>query len=369
MRKTNLLTSIILVLTFFFIGNSFSQELKDVKLLGATEVKDQAMSGTCWCFSVVSILESELMKQGIEHPDLSEMFIVRNIYFEKAKNYLLRQGFTRFTEGAFGHDVFPSVAKYGIVPQSVYPNTSGGAINHMGFDVKLKAFLDSVLVNIPISPDWQNNYNRMLDEKFGKVPEKFTYEGNEYTPREFADKILKFNQDDYIGLTSFTHHPFYKPFNVEVPDNYSGGLFYNIPIDELIEATKYAVMHDYTVGWDADVSNRFFSQKLGFAMNPENKTELSSPVNPDEKEIAYTQDTRQKLFENLTTQDDHLMHIIGLKQTGAGKTFFYVKNSWGPVGPLKGFIDVSETYFGINTITLVLPLNALSPELRAKIGK
>jgi bleomycin hydrolase len=222
---------------------------------------------------------------------------------------------------------------------------------------------------MPISNDWQNNYNKMLDEKFGKVPDKFTFEGKEYTPKQFADNILKFNPDDYIGLTSFTHHPFYKAFNVEVPDNYSGGLFYNIPIDELIEAAKYAVLHDYTVGWDADVSNSYFNQKSGWAMVPKDKADLKGTVNPDDEEISYTQNSRQELFENLTTQDDHLMHIVGLKQTGNGKTFFYVKNSWGPMGSLQGFINVSDTYFGINTITLFLPLNALSPELRAKIGK
>ena len=368
MKKISLL--VIIVFSFLFVNNSFPQELKDVKLLGTTEVKDQAMSGTCWCFSVISILESELIKRGVEHPDLSEMYVVRNIYFDKAKNYILRQGFTRFTEGAFGHDVFPCIAKYGIVPQDAYPNTmAGGKINHMGFDTQLKKFLDSVLVNMPISNDWQNNYIKMLDEKFGKVPDKFTFEGKEFTPKQFANEILKFNPDDYIGLTSFTHHPFYNAFNVEVPDNYSGGLFYNIPVDELIEAAKYAVLHDYTVGWDADVSNSYFNQKSGWAMVPKDKADLKGTVNPDDEEISYTQNSRQELFENLTTQDDHLMHIVGLKQTGNGKTFFYVKNSWGPMGSLQGFINVSDTYFGINTITLVLPLNALSPELKAKIGK
>ncbi|MCX6163638.1 MAG: aminopeptidase [Ignavibacteriae bacterium] len=334
----------------------------------ATDVKDQGRSGTCWCFSSMSIIESELLKQGVEHSDLSEMFVVRNIYLEKAKNYILRQGYTRFSEGAFGHDVFPVIVKYGVVPLSVFPNTlSGDTIDHIGFDNKLKNYLDSVLKRTPISLGWEKNYIKMLDEKFGAPPEKFNYEGKEYTPIEFSKQVLKFNPDDYIGLTSFTHHPFYKPFNVEVPDNYSGGLFYNIPIEELIEAAKYAVLNGYTVGWDADVSNNFFSQKKGWAMIPKEKNDLKGEINPDDEEIEYTKDLRQELFEDLTTQDDHLMHIIGLKQTQSGKTFFYVKNSWGPMGPLKGFINVSETYFGINTITLILPLNGLSPEIRAKL--
>jgi bleomycin hydrolase len=365
MKKHNFL---FLALLFFFAQNSFSQELTTIKINPATDVKDQGRSGTCWCFSSLSIVESELLKQGIQHPDLSEMFIVRNLYIEKAKNYILRQGFTRFSEGAFGHDVFPSIEKYGIVPLSVYPNTMGkDTIDHIGFDEMLKKYLDSVLAKVPITLDWDKNYIKMLDKKLGVPPEKFTYEGKEYTPLEFSKEVLKFNSNDYIGLTSYNHHPYYKPFNVEVPDNYSGGLFYNLPIDELIEATKYAVLNDYTVGWDADVSNLFFAQKSGWAMIPKDKNDLKGVINPDDEEIYYNQDMRQELFEELTTQDDHLMHIIGLKQTPNGKTFFYVKNSWGPVGPFKGFINVSETYFGINTITLIIPRNALSPEMKAKL--
>jgi bleomycin hydrolase len=361
MRKFKI---IITVLSFaIFLNTLYAQELTTVKLNEVSSVKNQGMSGTCWCFSVVSILESGLMKAGINTPDLSEMYIVRNIYSDKAKNYILRQGFTRFTEGAFGHDVFPAVTKYGIVPEEVYPYKQSA-----GVDVLLKKFLDSVLLKQPISPDWENNYNRILDENFGKLPSDFTFQGKKYTPQEFANEVLKFNADDYIGLTSYTHHPFYKPFNVEVPDNYSGGLFYNVPIDELIGETEYAIMNGFTVGWDADVSNPFFGQQQGFALVPEGKTNLKGAFTPDDAEVEYTQKSRQDLFENLTTQDDHLMHLVGIKKTDNGKKFFYVKNSWGNIGPLKGFINVSETYFGINTITIVLPKAALSSDLRTKLG-
>lgn len=368
-KSSRYFTIPLMMLISFLIQNSYSQELTDVKILDATSVKNQGRSGTCWCFSVISILESDMMKRGISNPDLSELYVVRNIYFEKAKNYLLRQGFTRFSEGAFGHDVFPVIEKYGIVPESEYPSQQDGSLNHEGFDIKLKDFLDSVLVKMPISSDWKINYNKMLDERFGKLPENFIYEGREYTPLEFSREVLKFNSDDYIGLTSFTHHPFYKTFNVEVPDNYSGGLFYNVPINELIDAAEYAVLNGYTVGWDADVSNNFFNQSKGWAMYPKDKSNLNGNINPDDEEITFTQDSRQNLFENLTTQDDHLMHLIGLKQSPNGKKFFYVKNSWGPMGPFKGFINVSETYFGINTITIVLPVAALSTEMRTKLGK
>ena len=369
--KLNLLSKLTFVFLFLFISsNLYPQELETIKMLQYTPVKNQGRSGTCWCFSVLSIMESELMKQGIEQPNLSELFIVRNIYIEKAKNYILRQGFTRFTEGAFGHDVFPAVTKYGLMTDEAYSiYQDGRPVNHTGFDEKLKRFLDSVLVKIPISPDWEKNYVKMLDARFGKPPEKFMYKGTEYTPLEFAEKVIKFNPDYYIGLTSYTHHPFYKPFNVEVPDNYSGGLFYNIPIDELIKAAEDAVMKGYSVGWDADVSNPFFKQQLGYAMNPAGVDELYEPINPDAKEVSYTQQSRQELFENLTTQDDHLMHIVGLKKSKGGKLFFYVKNSWGSVGPFQGFLNVSETNFAINTLTLILPVNGLTPELRKKLGK
>lgn len=357
------------VFTFFiiFLGTAFPQEPEPIKMLPATGVKDQGNSGTCWCFSIMAIIESEMMKNGFDNPDLSELFIVRNVYLEKAKNYILRQGYTRFSEGAFAHDLIPTVTKYGLVPQYAYPNSSNDTINHIGFDVKLKKFLDSVLVKTPISPDWINNYTAMLDERFGKPPSEFEYEGRKYTPLEFANDVVKFKPEDYSGLTSFTHHPFYTYFNVEVPDNYSGGLFYNVPIDELLQIAEDAVMKGYTVGWDADVSNPFFNMKTGFAMYPEGVSDLKGKINPDASEISFTQESRQEMFENLTTQDDHLMQIIGLSKTPSGKKFFKVKNSWGKIGTYKGYIYVSETYFGINTITLILPTKALSEELQRKM--
>ena len=359
---------LILLFALLAINVTYSQELETIKLLDATEVKNQGMSGTCWCFSIMSLIESEMINNGIQSPDLSEMYVVRNIYFEKAKNYILRQGFTRFSEGAFTHDIIPAIEKYGIVPQKDYPNSESGMINHAGFDEKLRKFLDSVLVKMPVNPDWVNNYNKMLDDKFGKLPAKINFEGKDYTPLEFARDVVKFDPEAYVGLTSFTHHPYYKPFNVEVPDNYSGGLFYNLTIEELIETAEYAVMNGYTVGWDADVSNPFFSQETGFAYIPKGRENLKDGIRPDEQEISYTAQYRQELFENLSTQDDHLMHLVGLKKTPAGKKYFYVKNSWGPIGPLKGFINVSEAYFAINTITLVLSKNAVPPQIRQKLG-
>ena len=360
---------IALILILFVVGgNLFSQTLTPIKINETTDVRNQDKSGTCWCFSILSVLESELIKQGVHHPDLSELFVVRNVYLDKAKNYLLRQGYTRMGEGAFGQDLFGSIQKYGIVPLDAYPNTKDGTINHIGFDEFLKKFLDSVLAKTPIAPGWEENYIKLLDDKFGKPPETFTYEGKTYTPKQFADEVLKYKAEDFIALTSFSHHPFYKSFNLEVPDNYSGGQFYNVPIDELRKIAEDAVLAGYTVGWDADVSNPYFNAKEGFALIPENQTTLKEPVNPDDKEISCSQQYRQGLFENLTTQDDHMMQIIGLKKSEGGKTFFYVKNSWGKIGKCAGFMNVSETYFDINTVSLLLPKSALSEEMKSKLN-
>ncbi|HPS65565.1 MAG TPA: C1 family peptidase [Ignavibacteria bacterium] len=357
----------LIIIIFFYCGAVSAQTLTPVKINETTDVRNQDKSGTCWCFSILSVLESELMKQGINHPDLSEMFVVRNVYIDKAKNYLLRQGYTRMGEGAFGQDLFQSIQKHGIVPMDVFPNSKDGSINQIGFDDFLKKFLDSVLAQTPIAPGWEENYVRLLDEKIGKPPESFSYEGKTYTPKQFADEVLKYKEEDFIAMTSFTHHPFYKSFNLEVPDNYSGGQFYNVPVEELRKIAEDAVLAGYTVGWDADVSNGFFNMGEGIAMVPDGKTNLKGNLNPDDKEINCTQDYRQELFENLTTQDDHMMQITGLKKSPDGKIFFLVKNSWGKIGKLAGFINVSETYFDVNTVSLLLPKSALSDEMKSKL--
>jgi len=366
--KKNIIAAFILIILFSFNNNILSQNLTTLKINETTAVRNQDRSGTCWCFSILSVLESELIKQGVQHPDLSELFVVRNVYIDKAKNYLLRQGYTRMGEGAFGQDLFQSIQKYGIVPLEIYPITVNGAINHLGFDDLMKKFLDSVLAKTPIAPGWEENYVRMLNDKFGKPPETFEYEGKTYTPKEFADNVLKYKEEDFIALTSFTHHPFYKSFNLEVPDNYSGGQFYNVPLEELRKIVEDAVLSGYTVGWDTDVSNSFFNQMKGFAMIPKGRNNIKDTINPDDEEISCSQQYRQELFENLTTQDDHMMQITGLKKSPTGKIFFYVKNSWGPIGSFAGYLNVSETYFDVNTVSILLPKNALSSEIRSKLN-
>ncbi len=337
----------------------------------ATSVKNQAATGTCWCFSSTSLIESQCIKKNIGELDLSEMFTVRNIYIEKAKNYILRQGHAQFGEGGLGHDLIRAIATYGAVPETVYSGLKPGekAHNHVKLAAQLKDYLDETLKTVPVPANWLDEYIKILDKGLGTPPEDFEYKGKKYTPKTFATDVLKFNADEYVNITSFTDHPYYEPFIIEVPDNFSNGAYYNLPLNEMIQMTKDAVKSGYSVLWDADVSNDGFMQNRGIAIFPDpsasnNKKDVEAG---NAVEAKWDAATRQQLYENLTTQDDHLMHITGLETSANGKPYFLVKNSWGDIGPEHGYINVSEAYFAINTISLIVPKKALSKELLAKM--
>jgi len=363
------------VFTSIFLSAQTSAHLQipqffDVKTLKATSVKNQAMTGTCWCFATTSLVESEEIRKEKKEIDLSEMFTVRNMYIEKAKNYILRNGRAQFGEGGLGHDEIRAVANYGAIPLSDYTGLLNGAQNydHQKLFDQLQKYLDSVLRRKPISNDWLDGYVRVLDENLGVPPREFSYNGKSYTPVSFAKDVLHFNANDYVSLTSFTHEPYYQPFILQVPDNYANGSFYNLPLEELIEVVKYAIDKGYTVAWDADVSNKGFMPTAGLALNLDNTTSYTrEQVNPDVKEANYDATIRQQLYENLTTQDDHLMHITGVEKSKDGKMFFLVKNSWGNIGPFDGYVNVSEAYFAINTLSIVIPKAALSKEIIEKL--
>ncbi len=338
-----------------------------IKQNAATPVKNQAITGTCWCFSTTSLVESECLRKGLPLFDISEMFIVRNIYIEKATNYILRQGHAQFSEGGLGHDLIRGIATYGAMPENVFSGLPENKKmhNHSGLEKQLKGYLDSVLLKRPIDANWKAGFQTILDKTMGVPPAEFEYNGKNYTPLSFAKEVMLFDENDYVNLTSFLHHTFYKPFILEAPDNFSNGMFYNIPLNELIDLTEEAISNGYTIMWDADVSNDHFDQGRGLAMNW-----LVTPPkkwNPDAEEATYTPEIRQDLYMNLTTQDDHLMHITGLAKTSNGKIFFIVKNSWGEVGPYKGSIHVSKAYFAMNTVSLVLPKAAINKALLKKL--
>lgn len=348
---------------------SSTEQLAPAKVVDYTPVKNQANTSTCWSFSTTSLIESQTIKAGLGAFDLSEMFTVRNVYTEKARNYMLRQGAAQFGPGGLGHDVINAIAKYGVVPESVYSGMLLGAKahDHSKLDVKLKSYLDSVLSKRPIRNDWMVGFQQILDDHLGKVPEKFTYKERVYTPLSFAKEVLKFNSDDYVFITSFSHHPFYEPFILEIPDNYANASYYNLPLQEMMEVVDKALAKGYSLMWDADVSNANFRQKDGFAIQWKDGKPSTSKINPDAEEEVFDQNIRQQLFESLVTQDDHLMHLVGQEKTAKGKKFYTVKNSWGEVGPFKGIIKVSEAYFAINTITLIVPKAALDASVKSKL--
>jgi len=343
------------------------------KSIAATSVKNQAITGTCWCFSTTSLVESQCLKNNLGEFDLSEMFTVRNTYLEKAKNYILRQGHTQFGEGGLGHDLINSIAKYGAMPESVYSGLKPGHVqhNHVKLVKELEEYLDSIIKINPVPANWMKEYEEILNDELGNPPSEFTYKEKKYTPKTFAAEVLKFNAADYVNITSFTHHNYYEPFVLEVPDNFSSGAYYNVPLNDMVQLTKDVLKNGYSVLWDADVSNEGFQQKIGSAIDMGNipagiKTK-DDIVTGEVKEGKPDAARRQMLFEDLTTQDDHLMHIVGLEKSKNGNQFFLVKNSWGDVGPDHGYINVSEAYFAINTVSLVVPKVALSKALLEKL--
>jgi bleomycin hydrolase len=218
-----------------------------------------------------------------------------------------------------------------------------------------------------VPADWQRGFEVILDDHLGKVPTTFMYQEKSYTPLTFASEVLHFAASDYVNITSFAHHPFYTAFILEAPDNFLNGSYYNLPVNEMVSLTERALAGGYSMMWDADVSNSCFRQKDGYAMRWK---DCAAPqtINADDTELPYDQTIRQNLYENLTTQDDHLMHLVGLEKTKSGKKFFLVKNSWGKIGPFSGYIRVSESYFAINTVSLVVPKSALDNALRQKLG-
>lgn len=377
---------IILFPVLFFIAVISNAQLQAVKsdivvspefiLLknnAATTVKNQERTGTCWAYSTTSLLESQLLKNKAGTFDLSEMFTVRNIYIEKAKNYILRLGHAQFGEGGLGHDVIRSISKYGAMTQESYNGLKPGdsTLDHQKMVKELKDYLDALIKasGHPLAQDWLKGYNNILDNYMGTVPASFTYNGKAYTPTEFAKSVMKFNADDYVNITSFTHQPYYQSFVVQVPDNFSNGNYYNLPLNEMIDVVKSAINGGYSIMWDADVSNNGFRTTKGLALffDPSAKIPKDS-IRADMAEAKWDPAVRQDLYEELVTQDDHLMHITGLEKSKSGKTFFLVKNSWGATGPFNGYINVSESYFAINTISLVLPKAALSKTLLDKLN-
>jgi len=335
-----------------------------------TEVLSQGQTGTCWSFSTVSFLESEVKRITGKNVDLSEMYIVKNTYPAKAYNYVYRQGKAQFSEGGLGHDVLNAVRTDGVVPYEFYTGIVGdtGKHNHSVMVEKLTGYVEN-LVNHPkayLKDNWQQEFDAILDEYMGKEPQSFTFEGKKFTPKAFAD-YLKINPDDYVAFSSFTNVPYYKTFVLSIPDNFSNGSFYNLPLDEYMQLMNDALMNGFTISFSTDVSEYGFSAKEGMAILPsEGETEDYFKTILPEK--WATAEERQKNFENYTTVDDHLMHITGILKDQLGNQYFDVKNSWGKDLANGGDVYMSAAFMRMKSIGFWVHKDALSKELKDKLG-
>lgn len=385
--------SLILSCMLAFSASAFGQgyQFTEVVTVPATPVKNQAATGTCWCFATTSFMESELLRMGKGTYDLSEMFIVRQKYMNQLQDNYLRRGDGNIGQGSLSHTFMNAYRQVGIVPEEVYTgiNYDSERHNHSEMVRYLHALADVAVKTKARSPEYYKLVDNLFDTYLGKLPEKFTYKGKEYTPKTFAES-LGLDMDDYIELTSFTHHPYYVKFDVEVPDNWEHSLMYNLPLDEMMETVDYALKNGYTVCWDGDVSEKGFSFTNGVAINPEVK-KVEDLSNTDrarfkklgEKErleevfkferpypeINVTPEVRQAGFESFVTTDDHLMHLTGITKDQDGTKYYITKNSWGTDrNKFGGYLNMSESFVRAKTIYVMVHKDAIPKAIKAKLG-
>ena len=299
------------------------------------------------------------MRTGKGDHDLSEMYVVRNIYKDKAHNYIYRQGKANFSQGSLAHDLINIIKEGGVMPEAVYSGLleNEKSHNHSEMEAGMKGYLDGILTSKKLSKKWMAGLDGILDAYMGEVEEEFTYDGKKYTASKLAS-ALKIDADDYMSLTSFTHHPFDESFILEIPDNYSNGSFRNIPLDKMMSTIDKALENGYTIAWDGDVSEKGFDAKKGIAVLPKNPSRKDLFDEPG-MELEVTQEIRQENFENLSTTDDHLMHILGKAEDQNGTPYYIVKNSWGAISPYKGYLYMSESYLAMKTISIMVHKDAV----------
>lgn len=359
--------------------------------VAVTPVKNQASSGTCWCFATTSFVESELLRKGKGEHDLSEMFIVRQKLLNQLNDNYLRRGRGNIGQGSLSHTFLNAYNQVGIVPEEVYSgiNYDSPRHNHGEMMAMLEAVAGVAVKAKKRSPQYDKIVNNVLDTYLGPVPETFTYHGKTYTPKSFAAS-LGIDPSDYVELTSFTHHPYYEAFELEVPDNWEHARQYNLPLDELMEVIDGALRGGYSVCWDGDVSERGFQFRHGAAINPDVK-DLSRYSSADSAsfaslteaqrldsvfafrrpypEIVVTPEVRQEGFETFVTTDDHLMHLTGLAKDQNGTKYYVTKNSWGTDrNDFGGYLNMSESFVRAKTIYVMMHKDALPSALRKRLG-
>ena len=356
-----------------------------------TSIKNQNRSSTCWSFSTLGFVESELLRLGKGEYDLAEMFVVHKTMQDRGANYVRYHGDSSFSPGGSFYDVMYCIKNYGIVPQEVMPGIMYGDTLpvHNELDAVASGYINAIAKGklSKLTPVWKNGLAAIYDTYLGKCPENFTYKGKEYTPKTFAES-LGLNPDDYVSLTSYTHHPFYSQFAIEVPDNWLWGMSYNLPIDELAQVMSNAIDNGYTFAWASDVSERGFqTSQPGVAVVPTTDTKEMSGAEiakweampkgnqtPDafrqgpapEKEI--TQEMRQQEFDNYLTTDDHGMHVIGKAKDQNGTVYYIVKNSWNKYNKFGGYFYASEPFMKYKTMNIIVHKNAIPKDIRKKLG-
>lgn len=362
-----------------------------VKEVPVTSVKNQYRSGTCWSFSTLSFVESELLRMGKGDYDLSEMYAVYKIYSDKAIKYVRTHGVLNFGGGGALNDPIDVIEKYGMVPEEVYSGLNIGEEKHIHgeMDAVLKGMIDKVIENKnkKLTSRWHEAFEGMLDAYLGEIPETFTYKGKIYTAKSFGDE-LGIRAEDYIYITSYTHYPFYDKFILEVPDNWSWRGFYNLPLDDMIQVIDNAIENGYTVAWAADVSEKGFSWKNGVAVVPDEDIEEVDGMEKDKwdsmskkekqtilygfekpvKEKIITQELRQEAYDNYTTTDDHGMNITGIAKDQNGTKYYVVKNSWGDKNHCyDGYLYASEAFVKYKTMSILVHKDALPKNIAKKL--
>ncbi|MBQ9571666.1 MAG: aminopeptidase [Prevotella sp.] len=364
-----------------------------IKELPITSIKNQNRSGTCWAYSTLSFFESEILKKTGKTYDLCEMFIANKDYMDRAIVKVRMHGDCQFSQGGAAEDVLDVIKIYGICPENAMPlpgtMTGDSLANFNEFFEVMTPYVEAVSKSNAkkMSNQWKKGLQGILDSYLGACPEEFVYEGKTYTPKSFAAS-LGLDWNDYVSITSYTHHPFYTAFPVEVQDNWRGGRSYNVPIDEMMRIIDNALDKGYTVAWGGDVSEEGFTrnglalaydtkkaqeltgsdQARWLKLSPAQKKNAIDSLGVDAPEIVPTQEMRQEGFDNWELTDDHGMHIYGVAKDQNGKEYYMVKNSWGETGAYKGTWYMSKAFIAAKTMDFMINKNAIPKDIRKKLG-
>ena len=358
-----------------------------------TSIKDQNRSGTCWDYSTLSYFEAEILKKTGKTYDLCESFVANKTYMDRAIQVVRLHGDCQFSQGGSCYDPLFCLQNYGICPEDAMPfpgSLYGDSLNNFNeFFSLMEPYVAAIAKNTAskISGQWKVGLQGILDAYLGACPEKFTYQGKEYTPKSFAAS-LGLNLDDYVTITSYTHHPFYTAFAVEVQDNWRNPLSWNLPIDEMMRVIDNAINEGYCIAWGGDVSEEGFTrQGLAYAIDNKKaqslagsdmarwlklsrteRTNMLDSLGCKVPEIVPTQQRRQERYDNWELTDDHGMLIYGLAKDQNGKEYYMVKNSWGEAGDYKGIWYMTKAFIADNTMDFMVNKNAIPKDIRKKLG-